>query len=992
MSRHASTLPARHTVDASQAPANREQQHAQRTRDPDTAPDTLSNHAIGQALGAGAPLEPQVRAEMEQRFGTSFADVRVHDDERAHRSAAELEAKAYTHGSDIAFSAGRYAPQQADGRQLLAHELAHVVQQRRGGPAPELAPSAAHEVGADQSAAQVAAGAPNVTVPGATGVGVARDIDDEKKASRLPRSTAGGDLPFGDATRALHPGVDYWQTHTPDVSAMTALELRDEAEQIKEKLFIQTQCSPETLRLEQVGDLFEQAIRKLPQATAPKAKKKRQREGDARRPAPKATTPNPRPPLPQRFATTTNPEQLARDYSDIVTGLAREDLTGKERADLQAELDSIEPLVAQELSRRSALRYGDLIDQALTPENRYYGNDTPLIEHMRRIASIMPDEHNPGMNLLTHGHEQIPVSDVALKAIRANAMHGLNQMAADVRDANEQVIGDYTDLMERTFEKHKYVGAISMVRSGENPAEWEEKLVPIVGTSNQLINEYFGLRKAASDPWNAAPPSLLDMAQKVDAGERVGEGARNYLDYRTGQLYEGTIGAIRHLGRMKAAGQVAANFAFTPAGAALYGATESTLEQLSEMHYGQREHFDYLAPVVDAASAYVGGKVTGGLSGLGKNAPLWVRAAAFVPADRLGAAATTLTHGTLDRALNRSDQGFSGIMGDTFAELTDWKQAGFNLAMLGLGHAVKSGRGGGARELPSGAPKEIARVNEALPEAQANKAISINEPARSGQAADNPASFGDASFDALVREVSNSAFGQHLETAKQTPPVPLREDTTHSRAKVDEIAHSNARRNPPPGQVPGAQIQHDTKTLDVTRNLPAGMFPLHPDVINENLRWLQSRSDLPATELLIDPNGAGTRYFVDTIPRGRAGDFGMPGHQPELFPETRAADKTYSTEHKFADAHLIPTQAEKIAQSRRDAGLLPLDPRMLAISAGEMARWQTTGHSGTERSGRNIDLAGAASQRALSEPALPAPSPQLSLPLFDYLLRAKRPN
>ena len=78
MSRHSSALPARHTIDTSQAQANREHRHAQRT--PDTAQETLSNHAIGQALGTGSPLEPHVRAEMEQRFSTSFADVRVHHD------------------------------------------------------------------------------------------------------------------------------------------------------------------------------------------------------------------------------------------------------------------------------------------------------------------------------------------------------------------------------------------------------------------------------------------------------------------------------------------------------------------------------------------------------------------------------------------------------------------------------------------------------------------------------------------------------------------------------------------------------------------------------------------------------------------------------------------------------------------------------------------------------------------------------------------------
>jgi len=1059
MSRSRAAKPAGQAADTSLARAEREKQQVRRTPCPDHAESPpLSNQAVARALGAGAPLDAGVRTDMERRFGTSFSDVRIHDDERAHRSAADLEAKAYTLGSDIAFSAGRYAPDAADGRRLLAHELAHVVQQRRGGLAPELASSAPHEAGADRAAAQVSAGAAGVSVAGGTGIGLARDVEDEEKMSRLPRSTAAGDLPFGDAARVLHPGVDYWQSHTPDVAAMDPLQLRDEAEQVKEKLFIQTQSSPQTVRLEQVRDLLEEASGKLPQAGGGGTAKKPRRKGGAKAPPAGATAQTPRPPLTQRNASTVDPAQLSRNYKDIVSDLTRKDLTDKERADLQLELDSLEPLVQQELARRSALRYGNLIDESLTPEDRYYGEDKPLIEYMRRIDAIKRDAENPGTHLLRHGREQIPVSDATLKAIRANAIRELGNISSEVQSKNEEVMRDYTHVVDQTFERHPIVGAISMIRSAQNPLDWQDKLLPIVAASNMEAGDFVAMKRAAKDPWNTAPPSLEAMGRKVDAAERVGDAARSYLDYKTDQLHEGTRGAIKHLGRMRTAGQVAASIAFSPLGGALYGATGSTLEQLSEMHYGQREHFDYWAPVIDAASAYVGGKVTTGLlSPLGKNAPLWLRAAAFVPADRLGAAASAITHGTIERASGRSKQGFGEIMGRAGADLTDWKQAGINLFTLGLGHASKprpgnpSGPsaskrpkgGGGVRSkaragtaatmigmadaapvtaMPAGSPfivmpagKGAAAAGQAPPQTKPTappaapstqqapvtseqKAPTSATPStaapspRSARVTDDPASFGDASFDAIVREVRNSAFGHRLEAGKRAGPPPLREDTTRTRAQVDEVAHREARDNPPPGRVPGAQIQHDTKTLEVTRNLPAGTLPLHPDVINENLRWLQSRSNLPATELMIDPGGGGTRYYVDTIPRGRAGDFGMPGQQLELFPQSRPNDRRYSTEHKFADAHLIPAQAEKIAQARRDAGLPPLDPRMLWISAGEMARWQTSGHSGTQRSGRNVDLAGAASRRAPPAPLPPATSPQLALPLFDLFLRGRRPD
>jgi len=69
---------------------------------------------------------------MESRFGRDFSSVRVHTEQRAAQSAATVAAHAYTVGSHVVFGSGRYAPASRDGRRLLAHELAHVVQQASG--------------------------------------------------------------------------------------------------------------------------------------------------------------------------------------------------------------------------------------------------------------------------------------------------------------------------------------------------------------------------------------------------------------------------------------------------------------------------------------------------------------------------------------------------------------------------------------------------------------------------------------------------------------------------------------------------------------------------------------------------------------------------------------------------------------------------------------------------------------------------------------------
>lgn len=96
-----------------------------------TQPATISN--VREAMhDSGQPLDPRTRGYMESRFGVDFGNVRVHTDDRAAQSARQINARAYTVGSDIVFSAGKYAPETSSGRKLLAHELTHVVQQSPG--------------------------------------------------------------------------------------------------------------------------------------------------------------------------------------------------------------------------------------------------------------------------------------------------------------------------------------------------------------------------------------------------------------------------------------------------------------------------------------------------------------------------------------------------------------------------------------------------------------------------------------------------------------------------------------------------------------------------------------------------------------------------------------------------------------------------------------------------------------------------------------------
>jgi hypothetical protein len=89
---------------------------------------------------SGQPLDTATRAYMEPRFGHDFSRVRVHTDTRAARSTQAVDALAYTVGQHIAFDAGQYQPDTESGRQLIAHELTHVMQQStvRQSPGSEL--------------------------------------------------------------------------------------------------------------------------------------------------------------------------------------------------------------------------------------------------------------------------------------------------------------------------------------------------------------------------------------------------------------------------------------------------------------------------------------------------------------------------------------------------------------------------------------------------------------------------------------------------------------------------------------------------------------------------------------------------------------------------------------------------------------------------------------------------------------------------------------
>jgi len=113
----------------------------------------------------GQALDGDTRRAMEAGFGHDFSRVRVHADARAGASARAVDAQAYTVGRDIVFAPGAYQPRTAHGQRLLAHEMAHTLQQGQAAGAPATLQVAradsSHEQQADSLAAQALNGTTN---------------------------------------------------------------------------------------------------------------------------------------------------------------------------------------------------------------------------------------------------------------------------------------------------------------------------------------------------------------------------------------------------------------------------------------------------------------------------------------------------------------------------------------------------------------------------------------------------------------------------------------------------------------------------------------------------------------------------------------------------------------------------------------------------------------------------------------------------------------
>ncbi|HWO26266.1 MAG TPA: DUF4157 domain-containing protein [Kofleriaceae bacterium] len=121
--------------------------------EPGGARGGIDRGALESRLGPGQPLDGGAQARMSAAFGHDFSRVRVHADHNAAQAASGLNARAFTLGNHVAFAAGQYRPGDLVGDALLAHELAHVVQQSQAPLSASLAidDDRGHERNADEA-------------------------------------------------------------------------------------------------------------------------------------------------------------------------------------------------------------------------------------------------------------------------------------------------------------------------------------------------------------------------------------------------------------------------------------------------------------------------------------------------------------------------------------------------------------------------------------------------------------------------------------------------------------------------------------------------------------------------------------------------------------------------------------------------------------------------------------------------------------------------
>lgn len=379
---------------------------------------TAGNHAVGRLLDvfngkpaseAGHPLDEAMKNEMEARFGEDFGNVRLHTGGTAAATASNAGAEAFTMGTDITFGRKGYRPDSSAGRTLLAHELAHVVQQRRGGDAPAFGENATHEQDAQSAADAYAAGAGPINVSASTGVGMACSVDD-------------------------------WLIGHVDLSTWGYTDLDNERKELLEWHGRQSAGDEKTDRIWEAIGLIEAQMAVLNKGIAGPSRKRSRKAGgkqktkkDAENAGPGVPDmPPPRCLVEQKTTQFEDPKEAREEFDRIVAWLQRKDVLDDDRQILQLQLHHLAPEVGLHQQQRATERRRAVVGRALTPSG---GGDARarIREAVRMVDSIKPVSGRDGEYYLMHGKEMIVLTAEEALQIRASTVAALSAAADKIK-------------------------------------------------------------------------------------------------------------------------------------------------------------------------------------------------------------------------------------------------------------------------------------------------------------------------------------------------------------------------------------------------------------------------------------------------------------------------------------------------------------------------------------------------------------------------------
>lgn len=303
--------------------------------------------SVSAVLGSpGRPLEPGTQARMAPASGMDLSAVRIHDDASAALATADVKAVAWTVGNHIAFSRGAYRPGAPGGDRLIAHELAHVAQQRRSG-IPMLA----------------------------------RSVEDWMQST--PAITT---MPYTELVLEADE-LQQWLSRQTTSSP--------ESSRIEEVL---------PLIRREIASRDAQAIA----AGRPPARSPRRRS--AATPAAPTPRPAQRPEVLTRMSSVpyADPAEMRSQYDLIMQWLATPDLPGAERRILEAERGNLAVLLQDERQRAAGARQAARLSLALTPAQSGQGSELGSLANV--IEGIAGDTANPDLFWIYDRGERIPIS------------------------------------------------------------------------------------------------------------------------------------------------------------------------------------------------------------------------------------------------------------------------------------------------------------------------------------------------------------------------------------------------------------------------------------------------------------------------------------------------------------------------------------------------------------------------------------------------------